>query len=285
MTCLTNFHKKCFFLTFTLLVSFCVLPFFFDLRLLTALRESETMKAGKIEVKPRNLIADYKRIIDGDSKEISRVKEEMKKHLKHASNTEFKPKNLTADCKRIIDGDGKEISRVKQEMKKHPKQAITCEDYINKSKDCKNFQKRRRYILRALQKDEDFPIAFSVMIYKDIEQFERLLRAIYRPQNYYCIHVDRKSPEIFHRAVKMISACFPNVFLASTFVDVRWGEFSVLEADLICMRDLWRRYKNWKYFINLTGQEFPLRTNNELVEILRSLNGESIIQGSKPTVR
>ena len=39
------------------------------------------------------------------------------------------------------------------------------------------------------------------------------------------------------------------------------------------MKDLWKRYKNWKYFINLTGQEFPLRTNNELVEILKTYKG------------
>ena len=239
--------KKCLLLILTLLVSICVLRRLSVVRPLNASRVSGTKKATK---------------------------------------NEFKLNNLTADCKRIIDGDSKEISRVEQVMKKVPKQAITCEDYINFSKDCESFQKRRGYILRALNKNEEnFPIAFSVMIYKDIEQFERLLRAIYRPQNSYCIHVDRKSSDIFHRTVQRISACFPNVFLASTLLDVRWGEFSVLEADLICMRDLWRRYKNWKYFINLTGQEFPLRTNNELVEILKSFNGKSIIKGSKPTER
>jgi hypothetical protein len=33
------------------------------------------------------------------------------------------------------------------------------------------------------------------------------------------------------------------------------------------------KYKKWKYFINLTGQEFPLKTNQEIVKILKSYKG------------
>ena len=40
------------------------------------------------------------------------------------------------------------------------------------------------------------------------------------------------------------------------------------------------KYKKWKYFINLTGQEFPLRTNWELVQILKVLGGVTIIDAN-----
>ena len=39
------------------------------------------------------------------------------------------------------------------------------------------------------QEAANFPLAFSILMYKDVFQVERLLRAIYMPQNYYCIHV------------------------------------------------------------------------------------------------
>ena len=58
-------------------------------------------------------------------------------------------------------------------------------------------------------------------MYTDAEQVERLLRAIYRPQNIYCIHVDRKSPSHVHNAMRAIANCFPNVFIASRSVNVR----------------------------------------------------------------
>ena len=42
------------------------------------------------------------------------------------------------------------------------------------------------------------------------------------------------------------------------------------------LQDLWK-HKKWKYFINLTGQEFPLRTNWELVQILKAHNNGNMI--------
>jgi len=48
------------------------------------------------------------------------------------------------------------------------------------------------------------------------------------------------------------------------------------------MRDVVRFYRRrYRYFINLTGQEFPLRTNLELVRIARIFNGSNDIAGSR----
>ena len=109
---------------------------------------------------------------------------------------------------------------------------------------------------------------------------EHLLRAIYRPQNIYCIHVDQKTKNNTYRAINGIAKCFNNVFMTTRRVYVRWALFSVLEPELVCMEALLHRNKKWKYFINLTGQEFPLRTNYELVRILMAYNGANDIDGS-----
>lgn len=185
------------------------------------------------------------------------------------------------NCRAIINNNKSEINRTLDLMRVRKKRNLSPSYYLRMTQNCSQFLNQRTYIRKTLTTEEaEFSIAYSVMIYKDIEQFERLLRAIYRPQNFYCIHVDAKSPHTFHLAVKSISACFSNVFLASTRVKVRWGLFNVLMADLICMKDLWKRYKTWKYFINLTGQEFPLRTNNELVEVLRTFKGTADVRKS-----
>ena len=187
-------------------------------------------------------------------------------------------------CQQIIKGDKLAIKKANETMMFREKHFISPLDYIKLCSNCTNFTSKRGYILTALsKKEEEFPIAFSITIYKDIEQFERLLKAIYRPQNYYCVHVDKKSPLIFHRAVKQISSCFPNVFVAFKNIYVAWGQFSVLESNLICMEDLLTNAKSWKYIINLSGQEYPLRANNELVEILQKLKGKSIVHGMPVT--
>ena len=186
------------------------------------------------------------------------------------------------DCKAIINGDRNETKRASNKSASQVRiNLLSPIDYMNLASNCGNFIAKRGYIISSLTKTEaKFPIAFSLLMYKDVEQAERLLRAIYRPQNVYCIHVDNKTDNDTFRAMEGITNCFDNVFMARTRIDVRWGKFSVLEPDLICMEDLLQSNKKWKYFINLTGQEFPLRTNYEMVRILMAYNGANDIQGT-----
>ena len=65
--------------------------------------------------------------------------------------------------------------------------------------------------------------------------------------------------------------------MASQTIAVHWGWFSVVEPDLVCMEDLSQKSATWKYFINLTGQEYPLKTNLELVRILKAYDGANMI--------
>ncbi|XP_055865306.1 beta-1,3-galactosyl-O-glycosyl-glycoprotein beta-1,6-N-acetylglucosaminyltransferase-like [Biomphalaria glabrata] len=151
--------------------------------------------------------------------------------------------------------------------------------YLNATQSCQDFQKSRGYVTSSLTSEEgNFPLAFSLILYADLEMAERLLRAVYRPQNVYCLHVDRKVSVNYLKAITAVAACFPNVFISSKRVNVVWGKFSVLKAELICMEELWQ-YSSWKYFINLAGQEFPLRTNLELVRILKAFNGANSVSG------
>ena len=150
--------------------------------------------------------------------------------------------------------------------------------------NCMTHIKEQDYVLRSTKEEEDFPIAFSIVVYKDLGQVEQLLRAIYRPNNSYCFHLDSKAALSFKNGLKKLASCFPNVIIASKSINVIWGSWPVLEADLVCMKDLLAFSLKWKYLINLTGHEFPLRTNMELVRILKVLNGTNIMEGSVKTI-
>ena len=110
-------------------------------------------------------------------------------------------------------------------------------------------------------------------------QVERLLRAIYRPQNVYCIHVDLNSPAEVHAGMLSLARCFPNVFIASKLEYVVYAGFSRLQADINCMSDHVKRDDRWRYLINVAGEAFPLRTNAEIVKILKIYNGANDIEG------
>lgn len=114
-----------------------------------------------------------------------------------------------------------------------------------------------------------------------MQNFERLLRAIYAPQNIYCVHVDKKSEPSFRSAVMAIASCFPNVFMVSQPVTVVYASWSRVQADINCMADLYNSSTNWKYFINVCGQDFPLKTNWEMVQMLRLLRGGNSMESEK----
>ncbi|ESO11476.1 hypothetical protein HELRODRAFT_139499, partial [Helobdella robusta] len=148
---------------------------------------------------------------------------------------------------------------------------------------CEFYKSYKGFIKEPLNDEEaNFPIAYSMLIYKDYEQFIRLFRAVYRPQNYYCIHVDKKTDSNYKSNVEALARCFPNgrVFVAPISYDVQWATFTVLQPELDCMRELSKMRPLWKYFINLTGQEYPLRTNWELIQILKIFDGANNVEGT-----
>src|SRR6218665_3336111 len=177
-----------------------------------------------------------------------------------------------SNCAKLITGDKREQEKADTYQKLCPKIVRADKEIYSEALNCSKFLSDRRYSRKPVsEEEENFPLAYSILLFKDVEQFERLLRAIYRPQNFYCIHVDKKSEKSVQDAVGAIVGCFKNVFMSPEQFDVEWGTFTVLAPELSCMAEL-LKYKKWKYFINLTGQEFPLKTNWEIIEILKIFN-------------
>uniref|UniRef100_A0A4W2EAT6 Uncharacterized protein n=1 Tax=Bos indicus x Bos taurus TaxID=30522 RepID=A0A4W2EAT6_BOBOX len=189
------------------------------------------------------------------------------------------------NCTKILQGDVDEIQKVKLEsltVKFKKRARWTNYDYINMTGDCASFIKKRKYITEPLSKEEaGFPIAYSIVVHHKIEMLDRLLRAIYMPQNFYCIHVDAKSEKSFLAAAVGIASCFSNVFVASQLESVVYASWSRVQADLNCMQDLYQMNAGWKYLINLCGMDFPIKTNLEIVRKLKLLMGENNLETEK----
>ncbi|XP_056137398.1 beta-1,3-galactosyl-O-glycosyl-glycoprotein beta-1,6-N-acetylglucosaminyltransferase 3 [Lampris incognitus] len=202
---------------------------------------------------------------------------------RHAASDLKVPQEYSDDlpaCSAIIHGDieGKK-EEFDQLLASKRRRALSNEFYLNATEDCEMYIDNRGFVMAPLSAEErDFPIAYSMVIHDKIEMFERLLRAIYNPQNVYCVHVDRKSPEDFLRAVKGIVSCLPNVFLASRLESVVYASWSRVQADLNCMQDLLKSPVQWRYLLNTCGTDFPIKTNAETVRALKQLNGKNSME-------
>ncbi|XP_013381699.1 beta-1,3-galactosyl-O-glycosyl-glycoprotein beta-1,6-N-acetylglucosaminyltransferase [Lingula anatina] len=185
------------------------------------------------------------------------------------------------NCLPLIRGDKNAVQSTLLMLRKKPYIPATDEflESLTHSEHCKTFKFVLGYADAPLSVEEaEFPIAYSIKLHQSAAQVERLLRNIYMPQNVYCIYVDKKSPQQLHKAMKNLVGCFENVFFASHVEEFIYASSSQMMADIQCMRDLAEYPVNWKYHINLAGQEFPLKTNLEIVKVLKLFNGTNDIE-------
>ncbi|KAJ7335855.1 hypothetical protein JRQ81_013796 [Phrynocephalus forsythii] len=158
------------------------------------------------------------------------------------------------------------------------------EDVVAMTSNCQVYHNIREYHLKPVsQVEEVFPLAYSLVVHKDAVMVERLIHTIYSSQNVYCIHYDQKSSRTFKHALENLAKCFSNIFIASRLEEVEYASISRLQADMNCLSDLIKSSTPWKYVINLCGQDFPLRSNFELVSELKKLNGENMLETVKPS--
>ncbi|XP_067857772.1 N-acetyllactosaminide beta-1,6-N-acetylglucosaminyl-transferase-like isoform X2 [Heptranchias perlo] len=148
---------------------------------------------------------------------------------------------------------------------------------------CSKLEALLHYTRSPLWAEEvNFPLAFIITVHKEFDTFQSLFRTIYRPHNIYCIHVDEKSPGLFQRQLQQLQGCFRNVFLASRMEPIIYGGISRLEADISCLTDLLKLKAKWKYVLNLCGQDYPLKTNLEIIRHLKTFKGKNITPGILP---
>lgn len=195
------------------------------------------------------------------------------------------------DCELILEGNKNEIERAERLRNDTISQITPMNEtgYIFDMDKCSLYRQLRGYDDYIVKKSElEFPLAFSILVYENVEQFERLFRLIYRPHNIYCIHIDANSNKLIQDAIKSIVKCFDNVFTATKPENVVYAGYTLLKAYISCKKDLWNMsylntypYKlpvKWKYLLNMAATELPLRTNYELTRILRLFNGGNDIE-------
>lgn len=187
------------------------------------------------------------------------------------------------NCSAIYDMDPVEVGK---SLIIRRKQIVEDKDesLANLTLNCPLFIKSRGYDDVCMSEEEnDFPVAYSLVVHKSAWMVERLIKALYSPSNIYCIHYDQKSSAKFISAMEGLARCLPNVFIASKRESVFYASISRLKADLNCLSDLLQSEVKWKYVINLCGQDFPLRSNIELVSELKKLKGDNMLETSRPS--
>ncbi len=119
-------------------------------------------------------------------------------------------------------------------------------------------------------------LAYLILAHKNPNQLRRLMRAVYDPSHYYLIHVNIRGDEECHQVVREMAARHRNV-KAMRSRGCTWGGYSFLDLELSAIRQLLDAEADWDFFINLSGQDFPLRTQPEIASYLAEHKGRNFM--------
>ena len=120
-------------------------------------------------------------------------------------------------------------------------------------------------------------IAYLILVHRYPSQFKRLFRAIYHPANYYLVHVDRRSAVGLQTEIQDFLSSFTNASLLKS-QSILWGGYSIIDAELRGIEELLKVSSEWEFFINLSGQDFPLKSQTHIQDFLSRNRGNDFLR-------
>ena len=120
-------------------------------------------------------------------------------------------------------------------------------------------------------------IAYLVLVHRYPEQFKRMFKAIHDPANRYLVHVDKNSGPALEGDIRGFLAHYPNAEVLES-KRALWGGYSLVDAELRGMARLLEMGADWDFFINLSGQDFPLMTQKRIRAFLDDNRGREFIR-------
>ncbi len=106
-------------------------------------------------------------------------------------------------------------------------------------------------------------LAFLLLAHKHAPQVARLFRAVHRPEDVVVLHFDRRAEPALHQLGRDLARRHANVILLPSRT-ISWGGYEMAAAQMDAMAAALRASDRWHHFINLTGQDFPIKPVAEL---------------------
>ncbi len=119
-------------------------------------------------------------------------------------------------------------------------------------------------------------IAYFIMIHHKPEIFKNMFKKIYTRDQFYLIHIDKKAKQEFIEEIQLYIVHFPNVYILDS-MNIVSGGFNIVQAELNAMEFLLNVSKEWDYFINLSGEDYPLKSQNIIRKFLTTNKGRNYL--------
>lgn len=113
--------------------------------------------------------------------------------------------------------------------------------------------------------------AYLILAHTDIGQLENLVSALDDVRNDIYIHLDKKTKF----SLCSLSTKYANLYILQDRIDVRWGDFSMVEAEYLLFEEAFK--KEYAYYHLISGADLPIKSQDFIHNYCHSHQGVEYI--------
>ncbi|MBD2101116.1 beta-1,6-N-acetylglucosaminyltransferase [Leptolyngbya sp. FACHB-261] len=119
-------------------------------------------------------------------------------------------------------------------------------------------------------------VLYLIASHSNPEQVIRLVRTLKAgsPECQILIHHDHSSSRLDPAAFESLS----QVYILKDYVSVLWGDFSMIEMELHCIRWLMANKIEFDWLVLLSGQDYPIQPVNQIEQFLQNTEYDGFIE-------
>lgn len=115
--------------------------------------------------------------------------------------------------------------------------------------------------------------AHLIIVHKNPEQIERLVKRLQHPDFDFYIHVDKKVNIKQFLNIGLLK----NVYFISNRVDVRWACYNTSKAILYSIVEICNSGKKYNFINHMSGQDYPLKPVEYIADFFKNNSGKEYI--------
>ncbi|KAI6171285.1 Beta-1,3-galactosyl-O-glycosyl-glycoprotein beta-1,6-N-acetylglucosaminyltransferase 3 [Aphelenchoides bicaudatus] len=155
------------------------------------------------------------------------------------------------------------------------KYRITYKESENKEEwptDCGSIRSRNFFANKPMSEEErNFSIAYARNVYRDYRFLEMTLATTYAPSKLLLLLCRWESK----KRMNDLASCLPNVHVTDFAAVMDSFGHNTNSHHMECLKWLAHKNRKWKYVMLLQNFDVPLKTNQEMVQILNWYNGSN----------
>ncbi|MBN1122677.1 MAG: hypothetical protein JXJ17_16485 [Anaerolineae bacterium] len=119
-------------------------------------------------------------------------------------------------------------------------------------------------------------IAYIIAAHHLPEQLVRLVDRLDADNVMFLIHINRLTEDVYQAAYQALGDR-PNVAFIKRH-KVHWGDNGLVRAVFSGFEEIYERSLEVDYALNLSGQDYPIKSNRQIVEILTEYKGHQLME-------